>query len=67
MELVFATTEEVDSRGRGNEGDAHSAAGGGGDNNGITAGVWNEDIIFFVMYCAGSASDVDVIFEPFRK
>lgn len=66
-QLVFATTEEADNGGRDNEGDAHSAAGGGGDNNGITAGIWNEDIIVFVMDCAGSASDVDAIFEPFRK
>ena len=52
-QLVFAATEEVDSGGCDNEGNAHSAAGGSGNNNGVTAGVWNEDIIVFVMDFAG--------------
>ena len=38
-QLVFASTEEVNSGGCDNEGDAHGAAGGGGDNNGVTTGV----------------------------
>lgn len=46
-QLVFATTEEVNSGGRDNEGDAHSAAGGSGNNNGVTAGVGNEDVAVF--------------------
>lgn len=66
-QLVFAATEEVDSGGRDNEGNAHSTAGGGGNNNRVTTGVWNEDVVSFIMRCAGSASDVDVIFEPFWK
>lgn len=43
-QLVFATTEEVNSGGRDNEGDAHSAAGGGSNNNRVTTGVGNEDV-----------------------
>lgn len=67
MELVFATAKEADSGGRDNEGDTHSAAGGSGNNNGIMAGVGDEDVVSFIMCCAGGTSDVDVVFEPFGK
>ncbi len=61
------TAEEVGSGSRDNECDAHSVAGGGGDNNGITAGLGNKNVVGFVIDCAGSATDVDVVFEPFWK
>ena len=51
------------------ERDTNSTARGCSNGGKSLAGIWNGDvdIVVFVIDCTGGASDVDVIFEPFRK